>query len=168
MDVFFAVRAVKCSLEKRRQNMFNPSCILVPTDMSEHSDRAIRRAFDIARQFGAELIVLTVIRDHVQLCTVDFFVSEDLVNQITSQMLEYAREAVRSQVARYLSMGDVHVTTEVKVGTPHEIILKEAIEKGIDLIVISPYGTTDLSKHLMGSVARHVLLGAECQVLVVK
>jgi nucleotide-binding universal stress UspA family protein len=159
---------MKGILEKRRQNMFNPCRILVPTDMSEHSDRAIRRAFDIARQFGAELFILNVIRDPVQLCTVDFCVSEDLVNQITGQMLEAAREAVRSQVAKYLSMGDIHVTTEVKVGTPHEIILKEAIDKGIDLIVITPQGTTDLSKHMMGSVARHVLLGAECQVLVVK
>jgi len=148
--------------------MFNPCRILVPTDMSEHSDRALRRAFDIARQFDAELFILNVIRDPVQLCTVDFCPSEDLMNQITSQMLEAAREAVRSQVAKYLSMGVIHVTTEVKVGTPHEIILKEAIDKGIDLIVITPHGTTDLSQHLMGSVARHVLLGAECQVLVVK
>jgi nucleotide-binding universal stress UspA family protein len=148
--------------------MFNPCRILVPTDMSEYSDRAMRRAFDIARQFGAELFILNVIRDPVQLCTVDFCVSEQLVNEITCQMLECAREAVRSQVAKYLSMGDIHITTEVKVGTPHEIILKVAIEKGIDLIVITPHGTTDLSKYLMGSVARHVLLGAECQVLVVR
>jgi nucleotide-binding universal stress UspA family protein len=148
--------------------MFKPSRILVPTDMSEHSDRAIRRAFEIAKQFGAELFILNVIRDPVQLCTVDFCVSEQLVNQITAQMLEYAREAVRNQVAKYLSMGDIHVTTDVMVGTPHEIILKEAIDKRIDLIIITPHGTTDLSKHMMGSVARHVLLGAECQVLVVK
>jgi nucleotide-binding universal stress UspA family protein len=136
--------------------------------MSDHSDRAIRRSFDIARQFSAEVFILHVVRDPVQLCTVDFCVSEDLVNQITCQMLECAREAVRSQVAKYLSMGDIHVTTDVKVGVPHEIILKEAAENGIDLIVITPHGSTDLSKYLMGSVARHVLLGAECQVLVVK
>jgi nucleotide-binding universal stress UspA family protein len=136
--------------------------------MSEHSDRALRRAFDIARQFGAEILILHVIPDPVQLCTVDFCVSEQLVNEITSQMLESAREGVRSQVAKYLSMGNIPITIEVAVGVPHEVILKEAADKGIDLIVITPHGATNLSEYLMGSVARHVLLGAKCQVLVVK
>ncbi len=148
--------------------MFNPRRILVPTDMSEHSDRAIRRAFDIARQFGAEMHILHVVRDPVQLCTVDFCVSESLMKQVTAQMLEQARGAVSRQVARFLSMGDIPLSTDVKFGTPHEMILKEAVEKEIDLIVLTTHGATDLSKHLMGSVARHVLLGAECQVLVVK
>jgi nucleotide-binding universal stress UspA family protein len=148
--------------------MFNPRRILVPTDMSEHSDRAIRRAFDIARQFDAEVFILHVVPDPVRMCTVDFCVSEDLLNQVTAQMLEQARQAVRNQVAKYLSMGNIPLSTQVKIGIPHEMILKEAVEKGIDLIVLSTHGVTELSKHLMGSVARHVLLGAECQVLVVK
>lgn len=148
--------------------MFNPSRILVPTDLSEHADRAIRRAFVIARQFGADLYILHVVRDPVQLCTIDFCVSENLLNQVTSQMVEQAREGVRRQLSKFMSMGKIPVTIEVKVGTPHEIILKEAVDTGIDLIVITPHGATNLSKYLMGSVARHVLLEAECQVLVVK
>ncbi|NMC74283.1 MAG: universal stress protein [Geobacteraceae bacterium] len=148
--------------------MFEPRRILVPTDLSEHSDRALRRAFDIARQFGAELLILHVVRDPVQFCTVDFCVSESLMKEVTAQMLDQARHAVRYQVARFLSMGDISLSTHITVGTPHEMILKEAEEKGVDLIVLSTHGATDLSRHLMGSVARHVLLGAGCQVLVVK
>ena len=148
--------------------MFNPTRILVPTDMSEHSDRAIRRAFDIARQFMADVEILHVVSDPVRLCTLDFCVSEEILDQFRSHLLEQARAAVRNQVGRFVSMGSVKVTTEVRIGVPHETILKAAGEKGVDLIIIAPHGVTSFSKHLMGSVARHVLLGAECQVLVVK
>jgi len=54
------------------------------------------------------------------------------------------------------------------VGAPYDQILKEADEKAVDLIVISSLGTTGIGKYLIGSVARHVLLGAKCSVLLTR
>jgi hypothetical protein len=60
------------------KTMFRPTRILVPTDMSKHSDRAICQAFDIAGQFGSEVFLLHVIQNPVQQCTVDFCMDQNL------------------------------------------------------------------------------------------
>ena len=148
--------------------MFKPTRILVPTDMSEHADKAVRQAIDISKQFNAELILLHVIKDPIQQCTVDYCISEELVNQLQAEMLEAARAGMKSQVAKFAALEDIPFTADVKTGVPHDEILKEADEKGVELIVISSLGTTGLSKYLIGSVARHVLLGAKCSILLVR
>ncbi len=148
--------------------MFKPTRILVPTDMSDHADKAVKQAIDISKQFDAELLLLHVIRDPVQQCTVDYCISEELVNQLQAELLESARTGIKSQVAKFSSLNDVSFTTDVRIGVPHDEILKEAEEKGVELIVISSLGTSGIAKYLIGSVARHVLLGAKCSVLLVR
>lgn len=43
--------------------MFNVKKILVPTDFSEASDRALKKAVDIAEAFNAEIVLLHVKMD---------------------------------------------------------------------------------------------------------
>jgi nucleotide-binding universal stress UspA family protein len=148
--------------------MFKPSRILVPTDMSEHSDKAIRHAFDIARQFDSEVFLLHVIQDPVQQCTADFCLDEELFNKLQTQMCESVRSAILKQLEKFPYMDPDKVTTDIKIGTPYAQILKEAEERGVDLIVISSLGSSGLAKYLIGSVSRHVLLGAKCPVLLTK
>jgi universal stress protein A len=148
--------------------MFKPYRILVPTDMSEHSDKAIRNAFDIAKQYNAEVFLLHVIQEPVQQCTIDYCISEELLSQLQEQMLESVRKGMRTQLAKFPSIDPALITTDVKIGIPYQAILKEAEERDIDLIVIASLGSSGLAKYLMGSVARHVLLGAKCSVLLTK
>lgn len=148
--------------------MFKPTKILVPTDMSSHSDKAVRQAVDVARQFNSELFLLHVIQDPVQQCTVDYCISEGLVEQLQSELMESARKAIQNQVEKIPGAKDVSITTDIKTGAPYDQILLEEKERGIDLVVISSLGTTGLAKYLIGSVARHVLLGSTCSVLLVK
>jgi universal stress protein A len=148
--------------------MFKPTRILVPTDMSDHADKAVRQAIDISKQFNAELLLLHVIKDPIQQCTGDYCISQELVNQLQAELLESARAGIKKQVAKFSSLNDISFIADVKTGVPHDEILKEADEKGVELIVISSLGTTGMAKYLIGSVARHVLLGAKCSVLLVK
>jgi len=148
--------------------MFKPTRILVPTDMSSHSDKAVKQAIDIARQFNSELFLLHVIQDPVQQCTVDYCISEGLVGQLQSELMEAARKGIQKQVEKFPEADGVTITTDVKTGAPYDQILQEEKERGIDLVVISSLGTTGLAKYLIGSVARHVLLGSTCSVLLVK
>lgn len=148
--------------------MFKPSKILVPTDMSSHSDNAVKQAIDIARQFNSELYLLHVIQGPVQQCTVDYCISEGLVSQLQTELLEAARMAIKQQLEKFPDAKDLSITTDIRTGPPYDQILKEEVERGIDLVVISSLGTTGLSKYLIGSVARHVLLGSTCSVLLVK
>ena len=41
--------------------MFKPKKILVPTDFSDHADRALEKAIDIAKEEGSEIILFHVI-----------------------------------------------------------------------------------------------------------
>lgn len=148
--------------------MFCPARILVPTDMSEQSDRAVREALDIAKLYDSEVIVLHVVMDPARLCTVDYCLSEDLMDRFTAESMESARRAVRSQLVKFRSMGDMSIRTIIRTGVPHDMILKEAEDEKIDLIVLATRRDTLLEKHFMGSVASHLLRGSKCQVLLVK
>ena len=148
--------------------MFKPSRILVPTDMSDHSFRAIRQAFDIAKQYNSEVFLLHVIRDPIQECSFDYCISRDLVNQLQVEMNESIRKGIKQQLANLPSIDADKITTDVRIGNPYEEILKDAEERDIDLIVIASLGSTGLAKFMIGSVARHVLLGSKCPVLLTK
>lgn len=148
--------------------MFRPARILVPTDMSDDSDIAIHRAFYIAKTYNSEVIVLHVINDPVKQCTVDYCLSEELVKELQSRMLESTRSRIWEQMAKFASMGVSPIIADIRTGSPHDEILKEAEERDVDLIVIASFGRSGLSKYLMGSVVRQVLAGAKCSVLLVK
>ncbi len=148
--------------------MFKPSRILVPTDMSTHADKAIRQALEIARQFGSEVYMLHVTQDHVQQCTVDYCIDEGLALKLQTQILEGARKGIEKQLERVDAEDAPMAKIDIKSGVPYDEILKEADERGVDLIVISSLGSTGLAKYMIGSVARHVLLGAKCSVLLVR
>jgi nucleotide-binding universal stress UspA family protein len=148
--------------------MFKPARILVPTDLSEHSFKAIRQAFDIAQQFNSEVFILHVIRDPVQECSYDFCLSSDLANKLQAEMDESVRKGIKQQLANLPSIDPDKIITDVKSGNPYKEILKEAEEREIDLIVIPPLGSTGLAQFMIGSVARNVLLGAKCAVLLSK
>ncbi len=148
--------------------MFKPSRILVPTDMSGYSDKAIRQAFDVGKQFNSKLFLLHVVQDPVQQCTVDFCFDEELFNRLQEQMCESVRFGIRKQLEKFPYMDPEKIDIDVKTGTPYSEILKEADEREIDLIVIASLGSSGLAKYLIGSVARHVLLGAKCPVLLTK
>ena len=60
------------------------------------------------------------------------------------------------------------MATNVRYGVPYDEILKEAEEKKIDLIVIASLGRSGIAKYLIGCVARNVLKGSRCPVLLTK
>jgi len=136
--------------------------------MSEHADKAVRQAIEISKQFDAKLLLLHVIKDPIQQCVGDYCITQELVDQLQAEMQEAARIGIKKQVEKFSSLNDISFTADVKTGTPHEEILKEADEKGVELIVISSLGTSGVAKYLIGNVARHVLLGAKCSVLLVR
>jgi universal stress protein A len=148
--------------------MFNPTKILVPTDFSEYSDKALQQALDIAKQYHSRVYLLHVIHSEIQRCHVDYCLSDEQMEQFKKQMADGAYEALKKQTDKFPEAKEVEVTTEVKQGTPYDAILKEEQEKGIDLIVIAPRGRTGITKYHMGGNALNVLKGAKCPVLLAK
>ena len=147
--------------------MFAPKKILVPTDYSLFSDKALKQAIDIAKQQKATLYLLHVI-GFMQACSVDYCVDVATMEAVEKQSTEAARQMMDKQIARVAGGEDVMIVKDVRQGTPYDEILREQKEKGMDLIVIASHGSTGLLHHLMGSVADKVSRHAECPVLLVR
>jgi nucleotide-binding universal stress UspA family protein len=146
--------------------MFAPKNILVPTDFSEYSDRALKQAVDIASEHKSTIYLLHVV-DEIMQCAVDYCLDASLVDQVEKQSMAYAEEKLKKEVKMLSASKDLQVISDVRKGDTYETILKEQKDKGIDLIVIASHGKKGLIKHL-GSVADKVLREAKCPVLLVK
>ncbi|HEX9157287.1 MAG TPA: universal stress protein, partial [Syntrophales bacterium] len=63
--------------------MFAPKAILVPTDFSEYSDRAIKEAVDIAAQNNSKIYLLHVV-DKLQQCAIDYCIPVETMMKVQS------------------------------------------------------------------------------------
>lgn len=150
--------------------MLMPTKILVPTDFSEPSDRALEQALDIAKEYDAKVFLLHVIHEEAQHAVpfVDSVLEKEVLQLIKDQARIEAQERLQTQLDKFPQAKDVEVVTGIRRGITYEEILKEGKEKGCDLIVIASLGRTGIAKYFIGSVARNVLKGSKCPVLLTK
>ncbi len=142
--------------------------ILVPTDFSEYSDKALKQALDIARQNKAKLYLLHVVQPEIPRCAADSCLSDEAMRQLERELTAGAQQNFQKQLAKFPETREVGVVTQVRTGIPPDEILKEQQEKEIDLIVIGPLGNTGIARFLVGSVTKNVVKEAKCPVLVAK
>jgi nucleotide-binding universal stress UspA family protein len=147
--------------------MFTPKSILVPTDFSEFSDRAVRQAVDIAEQHNAKIYLLHVV-DRLQQCAIDYCIPLETMMKVQSDSEKEATKKMQEEAEKILKTKNIDLVFDVKSGTPYEEILKEQQERKADLIVIASHGRTGLLRTLIGSVAERVMREAKCPVLLVR
>jgi universal stress protein A len=75
---------------------------------------------------------------------------------------------LQKEINKFPQAKELEVFIDVVSGNTAEAILEEERSKGIDLIVIASLGRSGIAKYLIGSVARNVLKGAKCPVLLTK
>ena len=146
--------------------MFAPKNILVPTDFSEYSGKALKKAVEIASEHKSKIYLLHVV-DEVMQCAVDYCLDISLVKQIEKQSLNFAKEKLQKEAEGFAKSKGIQIIVDLKMGDTYETILKEQKDKRIDLIVIASRGKKGLIHHL-GSVADKVMRGAKCPVMLVK
>jgi nucleotide-binding universal stress UspA family protein len=147
--------------------MFAPKSILVPTDFSEFSDRAIKQAVDIAEQNNAKIYLIHVV-DQLQQCAIDYCIPLEVMQKVQSDSEKEAVKKMQDEAKKILQSSKIEVIADVKSGTPYEAILKEQQDRKADLIVIASHGRTGILKSLIGSVAERVMREAKCPVLLVR
>ena len=147
--------------------MFAPKAILVPTDFSEYSDRAVKEAVDIAAQNNAKIYLLHVV-DKLQQCAIDYCIPIETMMKVQSDSEKEASKKMQEEVDKIMKAKKIDVVFDVRSGIPYEEILKEQQERKADLIVIASHGRTGLLKSLIGSVAERVMREAKCPVLLVR
>jgi universal stress protein A len=133
--------------------------ILFPVDFSKFSDAGLPFATSLARDSGADLIIL-----HVQEPATAYTAGEWYYGPIAPdpEMLREALEKIRPTDP---SVPCVH---QIVLGNPAAQIVSTAENEGVDMIVMSTRGRTGVSRALMGSVAENVVRRANCPVVVVK
>lgn len=138
--------------------------ILVPTDFSTHGDEAIRRAFELARQFRAAVHLLHVVEYP---WAAGVWSPEVYTADIADLQLNLVRDA-EQRLRGCVPENAETVTTEVRSGYAAGQILEVARERGCDLIVMGTHGRTGFAHVVMGSVAEKIVRLAPCPVLTLR
>ena len=143
--------------------------ILVATDASAASDRAVTFAAKLAVQHEAELLILNVIRD-MQLPDAlredpnfeSFYNTRDeLMREAADHILKAAKDLARKEDAK-------GVQTVIGCGDPATSVAGFARRRSIDLIVLGTRGQSKVKAAWMGSVSRKLLDLTEVNCLVVR
>ncbi|BDH79050.1 MAG TPA: universal stress protein [Methanothermobacter sp.] len=138
--------------------------ILLPTDGSEHANKAAEHAIWIAKESGAEIIALTV----METSTFIGLPADDLIIRIKEILEEEASNSLDKIKKLVEESGhDIKLTLKTDEGSPADSILNTIEEEGIDLVVMGTSGKHSLDRFLLGSVTEKVVRSAKCPVLVV-
>ena len=140
--------------------------ILVATDGSRYSDAAASEAISIAKQCGANLVVVSVVPSEAE-SPFDIVHSEMQKGLIADKEFQEAEKNIKS-VKNLAEKEGINVSGFILAGRPYEAIIDTAKEKRADLIVVGSHGRTGIARLLMGSVTERVIGHAECAVLIVK
>ena len=137
--------------------------ILVGTDFSEASMIAARRGADLARHYGAGLIVLHVIEHFPEDMPNDPIVPETC--DPATFYLEHARKNL-AELAEKIGYKNSVQEVVTSTGSARYEIRRLAGKERVDLIIVGSRGGGLL--HAFGSTAMGVLYDAPCDVMVVR
>ena len=140
--------------------------ILLTTDLSDISTKAVEAALALARKFEAR-VILTFVGDPFLLSPGVYDRVVDL-EQIRKGLAERARKQLADFAAANLEGRGVELELQASVGVPHVEIVNLAKRREVDLIVMAPHGRGFFSHAFMGSTTERVLRRAPCPVLVVR
>lgn len=135
--------------------------VLVATDGSEHSRKAVNRAMEMAEKEGA----------NVTLMSVAYYVREDMDEMpmdIQDRLEAQAVNAVKKAKELFDAKG-IAVETVVEAGlVPANNIIKRAEQGKFDFILLGSTGISGLTRAFVGSTAAKVVAHAPCCVSVIK
>jgi nucleotide-binding universal stress UspA family protein len=134
--------------------------ILVATDGSEYSRKAVDKALDLVQYSRGTLTVVSVleISPHI------YAVAPEIAEEKIKQPQKYVEEVKDLAASRGIQAEGFVREAECA----NEVINDVAREQNIDLIVVGSHGRTGLKRLLMGSVTESVIAHSPCPVLVVK
>jgi nucleotide-binding universal stress UspA family protein len=141
--------------------------IVVATDGSEGSNRAVDFAADLAKTYGADLLIINIrggyglsIELMRQFSATDSAWFEELLKTRSAEILELARE-------RALSAGVSTIVLESRSGHVAEAIIDFAEEKDAEAIIVGKRGSGEVTEMLLGSVPQKLVNLASRVIMVV-
>jgi nucleotide-binding universal stress UspA family protein len=133
--------------------------ILFPTDFSTSSEVALEQATALARDLGAEMLIVHVAETPVTYRSADIYYG--IYEPDDSAVRKMLHAVVPTDPVVYYEHRLLH-------GEPAERIVETAEAEHCDLIIMATHGRTGFRRLLMGSVAEEVVRSAQCAVLTYK
>ena len=137
--------------------------ILVPTDVSEASRKALITAIQLARQFNSvvELFHVTYNPEAYWGYTVSYGIV------VPQEQIDQSGEAALEAALTGIDVSDIRLQKKHISGHPAAAIIEEA-KRDFDLVVMGSHGHGPITGAVLGSVTQRVLAHTQCPVLVVK
>jgi nucleotide-binding universal stress UspA family protein len=132
--------------------------ILVATDLSARSDRALERAVELAETAGADLTVLHVVDD-------------DLPAALVDAQRDAAEETIHGHLATLDAAKVGKISIEIVIGRAFHDILEIAEKTGAELIVLGVHRTDSFREFMdifRGTTAERIIRASNIPVLSVK
>jgi len=136
--------------------------LLVAIDLSDESDRVLKRSLDVVDGDAERLNLIHVVEPVAAAYPIDAYainmtrLQEEALSIAASRLAEFAGNYGIPESRQFTLMGPA--ATEIR---------GKAEEEDVDLIVIGSHGTSGW-KLLLGSTANKVLHGAKCDILTVR
>lgn len=139
--------------------------ILIPTDGSELSERAVLAGVSFAKEVGAQVTGITALPEFRT-----FTFDSDMIEMTEDEYLAASERrgakflATLTDAAR--AAGVACNSLLARSDRPHEAIIQAARERGCDLIIMASHGRHGIGGVLLGSETQKVLVQSAIPVLV--
>lgn len=143
------------------------SRIVVGTDGSPPSLRAVRRAAEVAKDNAAGLVIVCAYypADSREVKKAQDELGEEAFQVVGSTPAE---DTLREATDVALEAGIADNETVARLGSPVGSLLEVAEERSADLLVVGSRGLNSVKGRILGSVPSEVSRRADCDVLVVR
>lgn len=143
--------------------------ILVATDGTKLSKKAVTSAIDLAALCGAELVAVKVVPRYPQ----SFFeggiaLQAGEVQKVEKQWAEEGQAVVDAVKKQALAKGVTTKAITAKSDVISDAILAAAKKHQCEIIVMASHGRKGIKRMLLGSEAQHVLTNSTIPVLILK
>lgn len=139
--------------------------IVVPLDFSSYSLAALKTAQRISAKTGARILCVSVIPSEI-----DWDLLPEEAKRKHPDLLEEREEALKvlPKYIRSIAPAKAPIESVVKIGVPHEQIVRLAEQQKADILVLGAYGKGYEEGKFIGSNLQKVLRNAHCPVLAIK
>jgi nucleotide-binding universal stress UspA family protein len=148
--------------------------LLVGVDLSESTEKIVKKVEEIAKALSAEVWVMHIVKPE----PADFYIGG---HDPDSEGFETDPQSFRDSLAKRfhvehrqiqeiadrLRKAGLDTTALLVEGETAETMLKEASKLDADIIVVGSHGRGAMHQLLVGSVSEGVIHGSECPILVV-
>jgi nucleotide-binding universal stress UspA family protein len=142
------------------RDMIDATKIFCPVDFSAHSARALRHAIAVAADRRIPLHVMTIAEDPFRY--LDVGPSLAAAGGLGEKLARFIQEQLPPA-----GQWTIDLETSIAFGVAFQEIVRAALDRGADLIVMGTHGRTSVGRWLFGSTTERVLRTPPCPVLAI-